>query len=257
MHLNVNHRLLGGLLLAAFAFVGCDRYGAEYPTGVEDRHLVIHGVLVVGAEEQEILVEHTRLIREGFYRGLTPASGSKVTLTTGDGEVYAFSEDAVKAGVYHARLAPRMGERYRLRIEGADGQVATAETVVPGTPRLVVPTADTIVKLGAEFDLHWTHAPADGYTVARGAPTGGVPSLLMELTAIPVFQDTTVRTTIGFNEGVGRTFRIAAVDSNFIRYAGDPRENQPSNPIRTTLEGAFGFFGSVAFSNPRRVTVAR
>ncbi|MFW6079689.1 MAG: hypothetical protein ACODAE_08715 [Gemmatimonadota bacterium] len=51
-----------------------------YPTGPDADELVIHGMLIVGAPVQEVLVERARAIDEGFLRAPTGVEDATVTV---------------------------------------------------------------------------------------------------------------------------------------------------------------------------------
>jgi hypothetical protein len=240
------------VLLGAISLVSCDWHGAKYPTEPDVRTLVVHGVLVSGSESQEIIVEWTRSLGEGLYRGLTPLSGARVTVAAST-EVHVFREDAATPGVYRGRLVPHPGERYRLRVEAVEGETATGEAVVPGTPRLLVPAADTSARPGDEFAIHWSRVPAAGYVIVRSSRPAASPSPFQEFLYASVVRDTTARTGLGVLENQPRTLAVAAVDSSFALYL----DRERGGPLHTNLQGAYGLFGAVAFSNSRRVTVAR
>ncbi|HEY8470243.1 MAG TPA: DUF4249 family protein [Longimicrobiales bacterium] len=246
---------------------GCARVDSSYPTEGDLRVLVVHGMLVADTAEQEILVEYTRAIEEGIDRAvLTPASGARVSVESG-GTVHPFMEDPAQPGIYRARFTPRAGERYRLRIEGPRGETATAETVIPGTPRITVPSADTTVdvrtppNIGEVVRFHWTSAPGAGYVLVLRLPTRDEPTeflSLMNAYRTSVQTDTTAEHPFGglVSYPGGARVNIAAVDSNYARFVSrDPLETIPESRARSPLEGAYGLFGSVAFSNTRLISV--
>lgn len=249
--------------------LSCAGLDSPYPTEGELRALVVHGMLVADTAEQEILVEYTRNIKDGVYRGgLTPASGASVSVEVG-GVVHAYVEEAAEPGLYRARFTPRQGERYRLRIEGPAGEVVTAEAVVPGTPRIIVPAADTTVDIGAvEFlgdsvRFDWTPAAGSGYVFVLRLPSRDEPANLFSplyYQRTYVWQDTTgyyiFGSIVAFPDGA--RVNIAAVDANYAQFVSQyPIETIPESPVRSPLRGAYGLFGSVAFSNTRTISVRR
>lgn len=255
--------------LLLLSVLGCAGLDSPYPTEGELRALVVHGMLVADTAEQEILVEYTRAIKDGVYRGgLTPAAGASVSVEVG-GVVHAFMEDAAEPGLYRARFTPRQGETYRLRIEGPAGEVVTAETVVPGTPRIIVPAADTTVDIDAtEFlsdsvRFDWTSAAGAGYILVLRLPSRDEPANLFSPLYYQrsyVWQDTTLYSIFGsivaFPDGA--RVNIAAVDSNYAQFVSQyPIETVPESRVRSPLRGAYGLFGSVAFSNTRTISVKR
>jgi hypothetical protein len=234
-------------------FSGCDWFGPTYPETDHTPELVVHGLLLAGIEEQTILVEHTRSTTDGFYRDLTAAQGAEVLLISGS-ETHRGQEDPEEPGRYTIQTAPVAGERYRLEVRDADGCFARGETVIPGAPKLLTPSRDTVVRWGDPFDLVWTSAKGAAYVVVRAAPAEGVGSLLISMWVPTITLDTTFRTPVAFNEGSGRRFAVASVDENFVVYRS-PREDLPVSPQLSTLEGGYGFFGSAALSEFRSVMV--
>ena len=220
---------------------------------------MVHGLLVADTSAQEILVERAREISEGYFRGVTPASGVRVSVS-GAGGTVSFTEDPKTPGVFRAALAPRPGERYQLRVEGREGQVATAETRIPSAPRLVVPTADTGVAELRPFPVVWTSAPGAGYVLVQRKIDQGAATDAVNLWGQAARSDTVVSWTLYWDVRVGVHLAVAAVDSNYLAYVGRTENGSapaPASPLRTTVRGGYGIFGSLAYSNPRRVRVLR
>lgn len=239
------------VLCALFA-AGCERYGAEYPTETEVRYLVVHGMLGLGAQDQEIVVEYSRGIGDGYYRGLTPAAGAEVVVV-GDG-TYRYQEDPAHPGVYRATFSPRPGVRYALGVRGPAGEMVTAETVVPDASRLIAPGADTTIAWGNYVTLRWSSAPgAAGYVVIDRPP--GAPGPIGALVHPYILRDTSVTTQPGLFGGTSFYFRIAAVDASYVRYIEGAPGDSSAGRIRSTVSGGYGLFGSYALSNARAVTV--
>jgi hypothetical protein len=215
-------------------------------------------MLVAGGEQQEILVEYTRSIEDGYYKGLTPATGSRVRVVGVRG-TFDFQESAARPGVYHTTLRPEPGERYTLRIDGPAGEVVTGMTTIPGTPRLLLPRADTAVVPGEYFRLHWSRVPAAGYVVSYQDLNQDGPSARNAVLYSVMVSDTTTSGALPVTISVGRRLNIAAVDSSYASYvrAGADGNSRPQSPLRAVVEGGYGVFGSVAYSNTLRVTVAR
>ncbi len=140
----VQRSCLAAAMLTAASLGGCENPAAPPPTELAARDLVVHGMLRGGAPEQEILLEFTRPVKDGLYRGLTPASGAEVTVT-GPVATHRFAEDADHPGVYRASFLAEGGVSYALRVRGPGGQLLEGETTVPGTVRLTVPSRDTLI----------------------------------------------------------------------------------------------------------------
>jgi hypothetical protein len=247
---------LAGTLLAA-----CSFHDATAP---QPQMLVIHGMLLTGVPEQEILVEYTRPVQDGVYAGLTPASGAEVVVAGPDGR-HVFAEDPERPGVYRARFTPQGGDRYRLDVRSATGQTVTSESRAPELIRITSPSQDTIVaritradrSIHAPFSLHWTHAPAASGYVILSHPPGRAPTLSdVPYTGAGAFQDTTLVADVVmdgiYSAAREISYRVAAVDANYRRYMMDanaPGNDGPRDWVRSTIQGGYGLFGSAAISD--------
>jgi hypothetical protein len=241
-------------LLALAILAGCEQL-ASYPPGEAEQSLVVHGMLLGGSGRQEIIVEYGRGIREGVYRGITPAAAADVVVTGKD--AHRFTEDPGRPGVYRASFVPAPGERYTLRIQGPRGEVVTGTTDVPAAPRLVEPTADTLVSRTRAVTVRWTNAPAAaGYIVF--APDAQSPGFLGN----PVHQggagDTSAAVELGtLGERQVRLW-VAAVDANYLRYVKSRSlDAGPEFRLDSTVEGGWGVFGSTAYSDARLISFVR
>jgi hypothetical protein len=239
--------LLPGAALVLLV-TGCD--GGGYPTVPGPRALVVHGMLGAGTSEQEILLEYTRYVHEGFFRDLTPVSGARMTVS-GTAQ-HAFREDPLRPGVYRASFVPAAGERYALHIEGPDGERVRGETVVPQAPRLISPGADTTVALGSFVTVLWSSSPAAAAYVITDSPAAQ-PGNLGALLHPAVLADTSFTTQPGMFGRTAFHFRVTAVDDNYVRYL--PSGSDDPRRIRQTVDGAYGLFGSYASSGARTITV--
>ncbi len=241
------------LALVALAVTACGSRDPTYPGARGDPHLIVHGMLAAGAAQQEIILEYTRGIEDGYFRGLTPASGARITVSGGG--VFAFEEDSRRPGVYLASFTPRSGERYTLRVHGPAGETATAETVVPGIPQIVAPARDTVVARDNRVPVRWLSTSAAGYVVVQAPPNQ--PSPLTRLLYPAIGRDTSAVIQFGVLGGTAFQLRVAAVDSNFVHFAGADTEMSAADRsrIRGTVAGAYGLFGSFGLSNPRLVSL--
>lgn len=238
--------------LLAIAAMGCARDPA-YPGARGERHLVVHGMLAAGVAQQEIIVEYTRGVEDGYFRGLTPASGVRVTVT-GE-EATAFQEDALRPGVYLGSFTPRSGKRYMLRVQGSAGETATAETLIPGIPRIVAPTRDTAVSRDTRVPVRWSSPPAVGFVVLHSPPNQ--PSPVGSLRHAPITRDTSTVMQFGVLGGTSFKLQVAAVDRNFVHYIGADTLMPvvDRSRVRSTLVGAYGLFGSFGLGDPRLVVL--
>lgn len=227
------------LLSAPLLLAGCEQ-STTYPAHEGERELVLHGVLIANKPEQEILVEYTRLMNDGFFRGITPASGADVMVT--GSETYRFIEDPEQPGVYRASFIPQAGAQYALRIRGPQDELVTAATMVPGAPRLIMPANDTVVKRNLDIPLYWTHVPT-----ARAY-------MGLDVTFFPT-EDTTATVRLGLMREMEVRLAIAAVDSNVFEYFFNRGGGAgPQYRFRSTVQGGWGLFGSAAVSEPRLIT---
>lgn len=225
---------------------GCEWGGARYPTEPATQQLVVHGMLGAGEQTQEIVLEYTRDIKDGYFKGLTPASGAEV-LVVAD-ESHQFDEDPARPGVYRAMFSPRPGTRYALQVRGRAGEVVTAETVVPAVPQLIAPGADTTISLGNFVTFRWSSVPtAAGYIVIDRPPGQPTPALVVLNPGI--VGDTSATGQPGKFGGKLFYYRIAAVDANYVRYING------TSRIGGAVTGGFGVFGSYAVSNARTVSI--
>jgi hypothetical protein len=239
---------ISSLLLAP----ACELHNGTYPTDTGARSLVVHGMLASGESRQEIILEYGRNIGDGYFKGLTPATGARIEVV---GEaIHDFHEDPSRPGIYQAAFAPQPGLRFALRIRGPAGEVVTAETLVPDPPRFIAPAVDTAIAVGDTVSLRWLSAPAAAAYIFgdyRPGKGGDLGSLLS-----PAILDDTSYTIQGIFGGTSYQYRVAAVDSNYIWYAqrapGSARER---DPVSSTVSGAFGLFGSYALSDTRTISV--
>lgn len=262
--------LKSGRLFAVFAAVAtlaaCSAYGDPYPTGVEVHELVVHGLLIADRAEQEILVEYVRPIDNGMYRDLNPASGAEVMVEAHDGTTHRFEEVVDSPGVYRAMFTPRAGERWALRVEGRGGEVVTGVTIIPEPAILHFPEADTVIVLpegafgGTSIALRWSPADGAGYVIAyrwldSDQPSNVLTDLLYDYTLVHDGLEATA--SFGVMAYItGARVAVATVDSMYARYvSASPRETVPRSRARSTLEGGYGLFGSIAFSEFRRIEV--
>jgi hypothetical protein len=241
----------GALVLALITQTACERHGSAYPLEPAPPQLVIHGVLVAGDPVQEVVVEYTRSLADGYYRGITPASGSRVSVESEGGALYAFTEDASRPGVYTAPFTPLSGARYTLRVVGPAGEVAWGTTRVPERPRLVAPATDTLVQRGQQFRMVWTAAAhAAAYAVVHLDPES------LQTRASRIESDTSYITSVGYFGGVfgggGHVIGVTAIDPNVVDHMSRSGSDRPA-AVGSTIMGGWGVFGSASSSERRLV----
>jgi hypothetical protein len=253
-----------GLLFLCLAVgAGCGGWDAPYPTSPGEDALVVHGLLREGAAEHEILVERTRELRDGFYRGHTPVSGAVVSVSGPDG-TRTFTEDPAQPGVYRAAFPVQGGASYVLRVTSPGGNHVRGQTQVPTSIRLNVPAADTTVQHRdiPQVAFHWTSSTyAGGYKVVPSVP--GRSTGMNDLPLGGGIPDTTVVVDIALESilyGFAKEIRysVAAVDANYRHYyaVGDSAgTSRTTDRIRSTVEGGYGLFGSYTLSNTRSVKI--
>lgn len=230
--------------LAAVIIMITACWDGSYPGQPSSRMLVVHGMLVAGAARQEIVVEYSRGINDGYYLGVTPASGAQVSVT--GTAAHAFVEDQTRPGIYVGELAAASGQRYTLHIRGPAGETVEGATVVPTPPVLRLPQTDTTVRLGATLTLGWSAVPqAAAYIIIDRA---GQPAPPGALAHPALLQDTLVAIQPGKFGGTSFVYRVVAADENYAHYIG-------GRNISSGVSGAYGVFGSYALSNARVVRV--
>lgn len=249
----VRRRLCLGITLSFLLLTpACESYGARYPTDPEENYLVVHGMLQEGTAQQEITVEHTRGIGEGYFRGLTPASGAEVVVT-GDVD-HRFNEDPERPGIYVAAFFPRAGTTYRLEVRGADGQVLTGRTTVPDRSRFISPATDTTITWASYVTAAWSSVPAAAaYLLVDRAP--GSATSWIDLIYPTILTDTALTMQPGKFGGNSFYLRVATVDSSFLAYTRGPAEDSIRSRIPTVISGGYGLFGSYALSDTRVISV--
>jgi hypothetical protein len=241
----------GALVLALMTQSACERHGSAYPLEPAPLQLVIHGILVAGDPVQEVIVEYTRSLADGYYRGITPASGSRVSVESESGALYAFTEDASRPGVYAAPFAPLPGARYTLRVVGPAGEVAWGTTRVPEPPRLVAPATDTLVQRGQQFRMVWTAAAhAASYAVVHLDPKS------LQTTTSKLTNDTSYITSVGYFGGTfgggGHVIGVTAIDPNVLDHLTRSWSDRPP-AVGSKITGGWGVFGSASSSERRLV----
>ncbi len=241
------------LLLAFLLLAGCDHQAAG-PSNGSARSLVVHGVLLAGTHEQEILVEYTRGVGEGIYKGITPASGAEVTVT--GHAVHRFVEDPKRPGSYRASFTPRPGGLYMLRIRGPGGEAVSSWTRIPGTPQLTAPSRDTVVQRAVDVVFRWTATTdASGYMVVFYDTAR--PRFPFERPVIRA-EDNAVTVQLGLMGERQMRLAVAAADSNYLRYVQMRfRDPGPKYRFQSTVEGGWGLFGSAALSDSRLISFVR
>lgn len=255
----VQRSCLAAALFAAAALGGCERSPAPHPTEPAARDLVVHGMLRSGVPEQEILLEFTRPVKDGLYRGLTPASGAVVAVT-GPGATHRFAEDVDHPGVYRASFIPEGGASYALHVRGPEGQTLESETTVPGPIRLTVPTRDTVIdrRNAAQVTFRWTRGRSSrGYALESTVPDR--PPTAYSLGGFGTGQDTSLVLDVAIESllsGFATQMRFSAIamDANYLRYVASSDGGAPGgdrNRVRSTVRGGYGLFGSYSISNPR------
>jgi hypothetical protein len=146
------------------------------------------------------------------------------------------------------RVVP--GARYRLRVELADGRIATGESVIPGTA--ATSTTDDFSALTFNRDrdtvrLRWPAVPgARSYALRVASPYGAFfffsDSASYALTGDlrNLFVDQLPRV---FQPGFTQYVYIAAVDSNYFDYYRSTNSPFTGSGIINRLDGAIGLFG--------------
>jgi hypothetical protein len=224
-------------------------------------------MLGAGSAEQTVLVEEARRLSDGFFFGVTPASGAVVTVS-GPAE-HRFVEDPGQPGTYRGTFTPQAGARYSLQVQGARGQEIAGEATVPEPFGFRTPSRDTATAPEDSAVLRWSRSPsAAGYILLwRRVDRSGASSAneILQSATPWVNPDTTVAVNVrnaGVLHGLVDTLRftVAAVDENFRNYVLTEDQVAPDGSrsrFRTTVRGGYGLFGAYAISDSRVIGVRK
>ena len=267
------------LAVAALVLAGC-RSDRE-PVGLGARIPVVHAVLNPARYEQDILAEWLLSGRIDTASGRfdpqdpirtaagEPMIGARVViigpggdsvvaraLTGADGQptgIYRFGNSAPVGdpALDSTLLVVERGARYTLRVESAEGHVATATTVVP-----VAPFAASFDPIATPFDrdrdslyMLWSPAESGGrYAVTVEGPREQmrvfVPEneYLMAGTLRHIERDDAPRVFVpGFDQHVW----VAAVDRSYYDYYRSGNDDFTGRGLLSNIDGGAGVFGSV------------
>lgn len=235
------------LLLLSLA---CEWHGGGYPTAPATISIIVHGMITLGEQRQEIILEYSRGIGDGYFMGLTPVDGAQVEVV-GGGQAHPFLEDPARPGVYLADFVPQPRQRYMLQVRVPTGDVLTAETLVPDVPRAVPPGLDTTISWGDHISLSWFPAVgAAGYVF--GSYSQGTPSSINSLQLPTILSDTTITVQPWVGGGATYRYRVAAVDSNYLHYL---KFETGTDATFSTVKGGYGLFGAYALSTGWSISV--
>ena len=272
-------RVLALALGAAAGAAACDLGTVTVPQTAPK--IVVHAVLNASAPTQVVLVERTLTgtitIPDTTFNpndpivsaGGIPVTGAAVDIVDSAGAVFTAVEDKVVlangqgAGVYRVSLSGailRLGQRYRLRIQTAEGDDVTAVTRVPrpevtstgGLTRTFNRDHDTVL-------VKWNAAAATrAYALRVESPFGPcflfTDSLHFRLTGDVrnLFAGNLERVFIpGFRQDI----LVAAVDSNFFDYYRTTNDPFTGTGIISRVNGGLGLFGSIIALSSGTLTV--
>lgn len=272
------------LLLAA----ACAREIVNIPAGPQE--LVLHGVLNPADTMQIVLIErtvtgaaHTPILLP-FTGGEpissdwgVPESHVVTEITTPDGTVIQGSEmpecfqvppllcsgdRASGAGVYKfflrgSNLLP--GGRYGFRAVTAQGEVITAETIVPLTPLVATASSSTFNRSIDTLSLSWPTSPrAPAYQVRVEHPSGAWSSFTdsthVALTGALRNPDE-ARLPRVFLPGFRQLVTVTAVDANMYDYYRTSNNAFVGYGAVSRVNGAHGVFGAAVTVVRRNLTV--
>jgi hypothetical protein len=267
------------VLGATAAAAACDLGTVTVPKTIPK--IVVHAVLNASAPTQVVFVERTLTgtitVPDTTFNpndpivsaGGIPVTGATVEITDSAGTVLRAVEDKIVlangqgAGVYRVSLSGagiRLGERYRLHVQTAEGDDLTAVTRVPrpevtssgGLTRTFNRDHDTLL-------VKWKAAAATrAYALRVESPFGPfflfTDSLQFRLTgdARNLFAGSLQRVFIpGFRQDV----LVAAVDSNFFDYYRTNNDPFTGTGIISRINGGLGLFGSIVLLSSGTLTV--
>jgi hypothetical protein len=273
------------IALLALVGVACARELINIPAGPEE--LVLHGVLnpsdtmqivliertVTGAKHTPILLPYTNEEPITSDWGVAE-SGATTQITSPDGTVTIGTElpecyqvppllcRASGAGVYKfflrgSNLVP--GGKYSFRAVTTQGEVVTAETVVPETPATATTTAVTFNRSVDTLALSWPTSPrAPAYQVRVGNPSGAwssfTDSTRVALTGALRNPDK-ARLPRVFLPGFRYLLTVTAIDANMYDYYRTSNNAFVGYGAVSRVNGAYGVFGSAVTVIRRNVAV--
>lgn len=261
--------MLALALGATAAAAACDLGTVTVPKTTP--RIVVHAVLNASAPTQVVFVERTLTgtitVPDTTFNpndpivsaGGIPVTGATVEIIDSAGAVLRAVEDKVVlangqgAGVYRVSLSGsdlRLGKRYRLHVQTAEGDDLTAVTRVPrpevtssgGLTRTFNRDHDTVL-------VKWNAAAATrAYALRVESPFGPfflfTDSLQFRLTGGTrnLFAGSLQRV---FIPGFRQDLLVAAVDSNFFDYYRTTNDPFTGTGIISRINGGLGLFGSI------------
>lgn len=264
---------------ATAAAAACDLGTVTVPKTTP--RIVVHAVLNASAPTQVVFVERTLTgtitVPDTTFNpndpivsaGGIPVTGATVEIIDSAGAVLRAVEDKVVlangqgAGVYRVSLSGsdlRLGKRYRLHVQTAEGDDLTAVTRVPrpevtssgGLTRTFNRDHDTVL-------VKWNAAAATrAYALRVESPFGPfflfTDSLHFRLTGDTrnLFAGNLQRV---FIPGFRQDLLVAAVDSNFFDYYRTTNDPFTGTGIISRINGGLGLFGSIVLLSSGTLTV--
>ena len=262
----------------------------QQSVAVQPPQVVVHAVLDVGAQQQQVLVERTLsgsvdIVKNQRFDPLdpintgggVPISGADVTITgpggvargiearvDGKPSTYASGRYVMNFSTGSGAFGPvlRPGARYELRVRTPDGTVVTGSTVVPDVAAFS-PTSrlEPFDRDADSLRIAWRGVNgARSYLLRIESPFG--PFLLFSDSthlALPgslrnYFASSLERVFIpGFRQRVS----LAAVDSNFYDYYRSRNDPFTGSGIINKLQGGLGLFGAAVTLNARTLDVTQ
>jgi hypothetical protein len=269
-------RLARVAILALGLSAACELAKIEIPSSPSS--VVIHGVLSGSAPYQTLLIERTLTgetagpfvyVGDGPLGTIDPAepiesdggipeSNAVVTMTLPSGQILTAPElaNALQSrrglGVYRFSLAGSAlvpGGVYKLRVSTLEGEVLTAQTIVPTVPPLVTAPMATFDRDSDTLAVAWTAKPgARNYYVTINSPYNSwwafTDSTHLSL-AGGLRNTTTDNLAHVFIPGFQQTVSVSAVDLNVYDYYRASNGGFTGAGIITHVTGGLGLFGSV------------
>lgn len=264
----------------ALLTAACKRELISIPAGPQE--LVLHGVLNPADTMQIVLIERTITGAVATPIALPFSVGEPILTDWGVAERHATTEitspdgtvtmgtelpdcyqvpdilcDGNGAGVYKfflrgSNLVP--GGTYKFRAVTTQGEVITAETVVPATPLVTATTVTSFNRSTDTLAVSWPTSPrAPAYQVRVESPKGAwssfTDSTRVALTGALRNPDLSALPKV-FLPGFRQLLTVTAVDANMYDYYRTSNNSFVGYGAVSRVKGAYGVFGSA-------VTVAR
>lgn len=224
--------------------IGCLLYvalGCGDPNSIdESSRVVVQGLLVLGTTRQSVWVEWATPADSVFSANTRPVDAGVVhlALVTPDGEAIPFVAAAETPGRLDAQVTLAPGETYALNGQ-VNGTAVSSTTLVPSQLDILSPASDTVrvstgsCFLSCELPYLWHAAGSNAYEYSQeGEMVGGIRGMVRDTAGVLALAPSPA--------GNSTRLTVLAYDSNAAAFL-------LGTIPQSSIQGAFGFFGSASF----------